>query len=174
MACRNELIRHILRNNGIYWKLFWCPKRSLLNNEYRISIELKNHRRQYTCLTFENLLTLIQSVPIEERCFYEHISNDDSVKFYIDYEYNKNEFNTKIDVEKALLTITKLFLDNIRILSNNENITIEDMILLESSNEKKESYHLILANMNVRFFNNSYLHKFVTNIVYGIIVCYLS
>ena len=103
-------------------------------------------------------MKLIQTVPIQHRCYYEHIRASDNVKFYIDFEYHKNELNTMIDTGGALLTIRKIFIDNIRTLCNNENILVEDMILLESSNANKESFHMILANSNVRFLNKSYLY----------------
>ncbi|CAF1386922.1 unnamed protein product [Rotaria magnacalcarata] len=58
--------------------------------------------------------------------------------------------------------IKKLIIDNIRILTNNEIIMIGDMVLLESSNKKEESFHMILADANIRFLNNNYLYSFVT------------
>lgn len=162
MPYQNQVIKSILRFHEIHWKLTYCPKPRLVDNEYRISIELKNKKRQYACLAFEDLLKLIQSVPIEERCYYEHISFDNSVKFYIDFEYCKSVQNAMIDDKKALLTIQKLFIDNIRTLSNTKNLVLDDMILLKSSNEQKESYHIIFDNPNIRFLNNNTLYIFIT------------
>ena len=140
MSYKNEIIKNILPNNEVHWKLQYYSNRNTIQNEYCISIELKDRKRQYTCLTFPNLLKLIQTVPIQHRCYYEHIRANDNVKFYIDFEYHKNELRTMIDTRKALLTIRKIFIDNIRILCNNENILLEDMILLESSNANKKVF----------------------------------
>lgn len=162
MPYKNEVIKTIIPYNEVHWKITYCRKRRLLYNEYCISIELKNKKRQYTCLSFQDLFKLIQLVPIQERCYYEHISLCDSVKFYIDFEYYKNEQNAMIDTKKALLTIQTLFINNIRTLSNMQNIVVDDMIFLTSSNEQKESFHIIFDNKNIRFLNNNALCLFVT------------
>ena len=119
-------------------------------------------------------MKLIQTVPIQYRCYYEYIRASDNVKFYIDFEYHKNELRTMIDTRKALVTIRKIFIDNIRTLCNNENILVEDMILLESSNTNKESFHMILANSNVRFLNKSYFYSFITETIRAILLSTIS
>ena len=170
MPYKNEIIKNILPNNEVHWKPQYCPNCNTIQNEYCISIELKDRKRQYTCLTFPNLLKLTQTVPIQHRCYYEHIRAIDNVKFYIDFEYHKNELHTMIDTRKALLTIRKIFINNIRTLCNNENILVEDMILLEPSNANKESFHMILANSNVRILNKSYLYSFITETIRTILL----
>ena len=174
MPYKNEIIKNILPNNEVHWKLQYCPNCNTIQNEYCISIKLKDRKRQYTCLIFSNLLKLIQTVPIQHRCHYEHIRANDNVKLYIDFEYHKNELHTMIDTRKALLTIRKIFIDNIRTLCNNENILVEDMILLESSNANKESFHMIFTNSNVRFLNKSYLYSFITETIRTILLSTIS
>ncbi len=94
------------------------PKRRVTQNEYRISIELKDEKRQYTCVSFEQLCELIKKISIEKRCFYEHVSRGDAIKFYLDYEYYKNNQNNIIDVNEALLCIQQLFTNVIKVLSS--------------------------------------------------------
>ena len=155
-------IQNILLDNKVHWKLKYCPKRRLTYNEYCISIELHDKKRQYTCVSLDQLFELISKIPIEKRCFYEHISRGDCVKFYLDYEYYKNHQNTIIDVYKALLSIQHLFINIIKIISNNDHISIHNMLVLESSSKEKESYHIILDHENIRFTDNHCLHQFVT------------
>jgi hypothetical protein len=126
-----------------------------------VSIELKEKKRQYTCVSFEQLFRLIKDIPIEKRCFYEHISRDDPVKFYLDYEYYRNQENGIVDVKKAFSSIQQLFIDVIKIISNDTNISMYDMLLLESSSIEKESYHIILDNDNIRFSDNHSVHLLV-------------
>lgn len=153
-STKNDDIGKILSNSKLYWKLSFCPKRRPLYNEYRIAIEGTNNKRQYTCLTFDDLFELINKSSMKERCYYEHISCDDAVKFYLDYEYYKIKENEIIDVDRALISIRTLFINVIRIMSNYDNISIDDMVLLQSSFSEKESFHIILDNDNIRFFNN--------------------
>ncbi len=68
-------------------------------------------------------------------------------------------------MNKALLSIQKLFINVIQTLSNNKNISIHDMLVLESSSYEKESYHIILDNMNIRFANNHSLHLFIKEVL---------
>ncbi len=91
MPYKNIDIQNILPENEVHWKMIYCPKRHVTQNEYRISIELKDKKRQYICVSFEQLFKLIKKIPIEKQCFYEHISRDNDVKFYLDYEYYKND-----------------------------------------------------------------------------------
>jgi hypothetical protein len=165
MSFKNVDIEKILPNNQVHWKLIFCPKRRLEHNEYRISIELNNKKRQYTCVCFEELFELLNNIPIEKRCFYEHISRGDAVKFYLDYEYDKNHRNNMIDVNKGLLFIQEIFINAIKTLSNNNNkVSIDDMVILESSSSKKESYHIILDNDNIRFSNNHSVCVFIKEV----------
>jgi hypothetical protein len=165
MAYRNIDIQHILPENKVHWKMAFCPKRRETHNEYRISIELKDKKRQYTCLSFEQLFELITKIPLEKRCFYEHISCGDAVKFYLDYEYYKNHQNAIIDVKKALFCIRKLFIDVIKVMSYNQTISICDMLVLESSSDQKESYHIILDNKDIRFADNISVNLFVKEVL---------
>ncbi|CAF1008747.1 unnamed protein product [Rotaria sordida] len=164
MPYKNSDIQNILPENEVHWKIIYCPKRRITHNEYRISIELKDKKRQYTCVSFEQLFELLEKTPIEKRCFYEHISRGDTVKLYLDYEYYKNHRNAMIDVNKALLCIQQLFINVIQVLSNNKNIFIHDVIVLESSSDEKESYHIIFNNENIRFLDNQSVYLFVTEV----------
>ena len=83
-------------------------------------------------------------MPIEKRCLYEHINRGDYVKFYLDYEYYKTDQNKMIDVNRAISCIQQLFIDVIKMLSNDKNIYRQDMVVLESSSDVKESLHIIL------------------------------
>ena len=164
MPYKNSDIQNILPENEVHWKLVFCPKRRVTHNEYRISIELKDKKRQYTCVSFEQLIELIEKIPIEKRCFYEHISRGDTVKFYLDYEYYKNQQNGIIDVSKAMLSIQQLFIYAIKGMFDNKDISIKDMLVLESSSNEKESYHIILDNDNIRFSDNHSIDLFVKEV----------
>ena len=165
MGYKNIDIEMILPENEVHWKLIFCPKRRLKFNEYRISIELNDKKRQYTCISFEDLFKLIQKIPIEKRCFYEHISRGDTVKFYLDFEYCRTDQNAMINVNKALLSIQKLFISVIKTISKNDYISIDDMLVLKSSSSKKESYHIILTDKKIRFSSTDSLYLFVQEIL---------
>lgn len=164
MPYKNVCIQMILPNNEVHWKRIFCPKRRLIHNEYCISIELEDKKRQYTCVSFQELVELITKIPIEKRCFYEHISHTDAVKFYLDYEYYNNHQNVIINVNKALSSIQKIFIDVLKIISNEKNISIHDIVILKASSNDKESFHIILDNENIRFSNTSSLYLFVTEV----------
>ncbi|CAF4243696.1 unnamed protein product, partial [Rotaria sordida] len=93
MPYKNVDIQMILPDNELHWKIIFCPKRRLIYNEYCISIELEDKKRQYTCVSFEQLAELIIKIPIEKLCFNEHIRHEDAVKFYLDYECYNNQMN---------------------------------------------------------------------------------
>ena len=164
MPYKHNDIEKILPENEVHWKIVFCPKRRVEQNEYRISIELENKKRQYTCVSFEQLCKLIERMPIEKRCLYEHISRGDYVKFYLDYEYYKTGQNKMIDVNRAISCIQQLFIDVIKMLSNDKNISRQDMMVLESSSDVKESYHIILEHENIRFFDAHFVHVFVEEV----------
>ena len=164
MPYKNIDIQNILPENEVHWKISHCSKRNVTTNEYRISIESEDKRRQYTCVSFEQLFELITKIPIERRCLYEHISCDDSVKFYLDYAYYKSDQNTIIDVNKSLFSIQQLFISHIKILSFNNNISVDHMVVLESSSDQKESYHIILDHKDIRFSNNYSIYLFVKEV----------
>jgi hypothetical protein len=118
-------IQKVLPENEVHcWRLIFCLKRRLTQNEYSISIELNDGKRQYTCVSFEQLYELIVKIPIEKRCFYEHIGRGDHVKFYLDYEYYKIDQNNKTNLNKSLSCIQQLFINVIQILSINKNISM--------------------------------------------------
>jgi len=170
MPYKNLDIEKVLNHIEVHWKLKFCPKRRLNFNEYCISIELEGKKRQYTCLSFEQLFEIIINVPIEKRCFYEHIRDGDSVKFYLDYEYFKYHQNEIINVSKAVSSIQKIFINVLKIISNNNSISIEDMIILEASSDEKESLHIILDNDNIRFLNTNSLNTFVSEVFRNILL----
>lgn len=164
MPYKNDDIEKVLPENKVHWKLIFCPKRRLTHNEYRISIELNDRKRQYTCVCFDELCKLLQEIPLERRCFYEHISRDDSVKFFLDYEYCRTEQNAIVNVDKALLCIRNLFVRVMKTISNNDSLSSNDMLLLESSSAKKESYHLIFTDKKIRFCNTHSLRVLISEI----------
>ena len=53
MPYKHNDIEKILPENEVHWKIVFCPKRRVEQNKYRISIELGNKKRQYTCVSFE-------------------------------------------------------------------------------------------------------------------------
>jgi hypothetical protein len=167
-------IEKVLPENEVHWKIIFCPKRRVTQNEYRISIELKDKKRQYTCVSFEQLCELIKNISIEKRCFYEHVSRGDAVKFYLDYEYYKNDQNSIIDVNKALLCIQQLFINVFKILSSDKNISIQDMLVLESSSNEKESYHIILDHENIRFIDNHSVYLLVKEVFHLLLLTTLD
>jgi hypothetical protein len=116
MPYKHNDIQKILPKNEVHWKLLFCPKRRLTQNECHISIELNDRKRQYTCVSFEQLYELIKKI------------REDSVKFYLDYEYYKNDQNNKININKSLSYIQQLFVNVINILSIDKNISIHDML----------------------------------------------
>jgi hypothetical protein len=164
MPYKHSDIEKVLPENEVYWKILYCPKRRVQQSEYRISIELADKKRQYTCVSFEQLCKLIERMPIEKRCLYEHISRGDFVKFYLDYEYYKNDQNNIIDVHRTISCIQHLFIDVIKVLSTDKNISGRDMVVLESSSDEKESYHIILDHENIRFFDAHSVHIFVEEV----------
>ena len=164
MPYKHNDIEKILSENEVHWKIVFCPKRRVEQNKYRILIELENKKRQYACVSFEQLCKLIERMPIEKRCLYEHISRGDYVKFYLDYEYYKTDQNKMIDVNRAISCIQQLFIDVIKMLSNDKNISRQDMVVLESSSDVKESYHIILDHENIRFFDAHSVHVFVEEV----------
>ncbi|CAF1185873.1 unnamed protein product, partial [Adineta ricciae] len=155
----------ILPQHEMHWKIAHCPIRRIKENEYRISIELKDKKRQYSCISFEDLFKLIQRIQAEKRTFYEHISRGDAVKFYLDFEYYRIAENSIVDNQKSLLTIRKLFVTMIRLLIQIDSISEEDMIILESSSCEKHSYHMIFDNEHVRFIDTDSLHLFIRQIL---------
>lgn len=174
MPYKNLDIVKILPSNEVHWKLKFCPKPRIENNEYRISIEVENNKRQYTCLSFEDLVELVTKLPLTKRCFYEHISRDDRVKCFLDYEYYKDVRNSMINVGKALFSIQRLFIDLIKIISDNEDILMNDFILLQSSSDEKESYHIVLNNDYIRFNNNKSLYDFIAEVLRSILLITLQ
>ncbi len=167
-------MKKFYRKIEVHRKIIFCPKRRITQNEYRISIELQDKKRQYTCVSFEQLCELIKNISIEKRCFYEHVSRGDAVKFYLDYEYYKNDQNSIIDVNKALLCIQQLFINVFKILSNDKNISIQDMLVLESSSNEKESYHIILDHENIRFIDNHSVYLLVEEVFHLLLLTTLD
>ncbi len=55
MPYKNIDIEKVLPEIEVHWKLLFCPKRCLTENQYRISIELKDKKRQYARVSFEQL-----------------------------------------------------------------------------------------------------------------------
>lgn len=164
MPYKHRDIEKILPENEVHWKITYCPKRRVERNEYRISIELEDKKRQYSCISFVQLCKLIERMPLEKRCLYEHISRGDFVKFYLDYEYYKDEQNNMIDVDRAISCIQQLFIDVIKMSSRDKNISRRDMVILESSSIEKESYHIILDHEDIRFSNAHSVHVFVEEV----------
>ena len=65
MSDKNELIKNILPNSEVHWKLRYCLKHNTIKNEYCISIELKKEKKDnYTYLTYGHHLKLIQKTPV--------------------------------------------------------------------------------------------------------------
>jgi hypothetical protein len=93
-----------------------------------------------------------------------YYSRTDAVKFYLDYEYCNNHQNVIINVNQALSSIQKIFIDVLNIISNNKNSSIHDILILKASSNDKESFYIILDNENIRFSNTSSLYLFVTEV----------
>lgn len=174
MAYKNIDIQMILPKQVVHWKIAHCPKRHVKDNEYRISIELKDKKRQYSCISFEDLLKLIQRTPVERRVFYEHISRGDAVKFYLDFEYYLIPENTMVKREKALFSIQKLFVNTMRLVSNIVDISDDQLIFLESSSSEKCSYHVICDNERIRFIDSDSLHVFIEEVLRFILLSSLN
>lgn len=62
-------------------------QQSIHKNDIFLSIEKENKSRQFCCLSIEELLTLFECCPVTERTLYESISQNKTVRTYIDFEY---------------------------------------------------------------------------------------
>ncbi|CAF1540679.1 unnamed protein product [Adineta ricciae] len=58
----------------------------------------------------------------------------------------------------------------IRMISNQENVLEDDIVLLSSSSFDKESHHIILSDSRIRFFNTHSLYPFVKEILRFILI----
>jgi hypothetical protein len=161
MSYRNADVQKVLPENKVHWKLAFCPKRRVLCDEYRISIECDDYKRQYSCVTFEELSKLIREVPSDKRCFYEHISREDCVKFYVDFEYQRTDRNALVDSRRALSSIQILFIGAIKKVVHPLNVCVDNMLVLCASSSQKESYHLIFTDKRVRFSSTLMLRLFI-------------
>ena len=76
-----EILTHRLSDLNNYFET------SNKNSGICLSIEKKNKKRQYCCLTIDQITKLYNYCPVSERTLYESISPNKLVKAFIDFEY---------------------------------------------------------------------------------------
>ena len=64
MPYKNVDIEKVLKHTEVHWNLRFCQKRRLHFNEYCISIELEEQKRQYICLSFEELFEINAGIKV--------------------------------------------------------------------------------------------------------------
>ena len=72
-----------------------------------LSIEKRNHGREYCQLTLSELELIYVLVPKVNRCLYEIIREKDVIKAYIDFEYQIIN-NLTVDYNKAITSCLKI------------------------------------------------------------------
>jgi hypothetical protein len=97
-----------------------------------LSIEKKNHGREYYELTLSELELLYVVIPKNNRSFYECICENHVIKTYIDFEYLL-EKNSSVDHNRAIITCLKIFFFHLKSSCNSD--IIPDMNLSSILNE---------------------------------------
>lgn len=116
--------------------------------------------KTFFCGTYQDFYMHYISQKKETRCFYETILDEYPCHLYFDLEYPKCDSNMHVNEAK----LEKDFKEEYRQLFKDEyGIASEDIseVVLDSSNEKKYSKHIIVKIKGKRFKNNYHCGAFV-------------
>ncbi|KAH7648926.1 hypothetical protein FG379_001295 [Cryptosporidium bovis] len=128
-----------------------------------------NGTRRYIVSSFESIWFYFHSLNDLDRHLYEVILEDQPCWLYFDIEYNKTLYT--INDYNLVLTFTKNLLDWIA-FQFNHHIDKSEIIYLNSTTEKKFSYHIIVKHIDIRnnfstlFMNNLSMKTFVQHFIY--------
>ena len=120
--------------------------------------------RKYIVSTVTEFLFYYKQLGVENRHFYEVIEEDRTCHLYFDLEYLKH-LNTEKD-ELETLDLWIKFVCDFLLYKLNINSDKNNVVILDSSTNKKFSYHLIWHLQNVVFLNNIHVGYFVKDLCF--------
>ena len=138
----------------IVFELFEIVKKKYPNeNLILLSKEIdESGKRKFLLSTYEFFYKQYRKMQPDTRSWYEIIRQNTPCKLYFDIEYNK-EINKSLNGNTTII-IFKQFLVKYIYETLQISITMENIIDLDSSNDKKFSRHIII-NLKDSLFNNN-------------------
>ena len=132
------------------------------NNLPVFSFEIDNHgRRRFMSCSLEDFWTFYSKMKSEQRVHYEVIVSQHRSKLYFDLEF-LFELNSYKDGNRMTLTFIEIINRELKKEYQIES-TVKDCLILESSNTKKFSIHLIFYR--VIFVNNEVILNFLNKVI---------
>jgi hypothetical protein len=106
---------------------------------------------------FPEFSSYLQTLPLDERCFYECIEENKPVKWHLDFDCK-----TSLSEDMKQLNIDMIIDDIVHTFEPYDG-TKDDIVVIDSSNDTKTSLHFVLNKIH---FQNVKSLKFLHNVVF--------